>query len=87
MVIHNALGKYPANVHGDYDYSSCYYHHAFTATLVLLDSLLNSTEEEEKTGLTEMCLTSMEIFRGMSPLCADRGVALLQSALSSLTER
>lgn len=86
MVIHNALRKYPANAHGDYDYSSCYYHHAFTATLVLLDGALDSTEEEEKTGLTEMCLTSMEIFRGMSPFCVDRGIALLQSGLSSLTE-
>ena len=69
--------------HPDSDLWSLYYHRVLAATLVALTCAAESLEE--RSSLVDLCSKSSEIFRRMRCGCPEKGVALIDTALSRLT--
>ncbi|KAJ5587420.1 uncharacterized protein N7459_003185 [Penicillium hispanicum] len=63
---------------------SAYYQRLMASTLIALANALESTAEE-RIGLVELCSKSIEVFRRMHSNCSDKGVALVQNALTRLS--
>ncbi|KAJ5812132.1 hypothetical protein N7474_008433 [Penicillium riverlandense] len=79
LLAHKALVQDPG-----IDHWSCFYHRVVSATLVVLICAFDSPADE-KASLLELCWKSLEVFRHMRSGCPEKGIAMVQSALVSLS--